>query len=539
MRIPEGAVDPERASAYQSQGLWDDVTLPDQVRRWAHERSNETAVVDHAGTRRHTWSQLAEDAGTLAAALEKHGVGPGDVVSVQLPNGYEAVVAAVSVLSIGGVLNPLLPNYRARELGHVFRSARPKAILTPDVYRGFDHRMMVAEVSAETGQTPVHFVVGENGGDARIADILAAPTTAAPVSSPRAGDISELLFSSGTEAQPKAILHTEQTTNCAVRTAYTDLGMSQSDVVWMPSPIGHSTGFNYGLRFALYHGLRLVLQDEWNPESAVDLIEQEQCSYTLAATTFLNDLLPVARRDPSRVRSLVRFGCGGASVPPELVAEADGLGIRVLRLYGSTEVLVGTWNRPGAMRAKRMHTDGSPMSHVEIECRRDDGTVCDPEEPGEIFTRGPSTCVGLFDDPERTRAIFDSEGWVRSGDLGTVDAEGYLSVVGRKKEIIIRGGLNIAPREIEELILRFPEVDRVAVVGLPHPRLGELSCACVMLRPGSSLSLDEMSERLLAEGLAKYKLPERLERLDSLPVTASGKTQKHEIVRILSEVELS
>jgi non-ribosomal peptide synthetase component E (peptide arylation enzyme) len=204
-----------------------------------------------------------------------------------------------------------------------------------------------------------------------------------------------------------------------------------------------------------------------------------------------------------------------------------------LRLYGSTEVLVGTWNRPDAPLAQRMDTDGTPMSDVDVEIRDDDGKPCGPGETGEIFVRGPNTCVGFFADPDRTAATFDEDGWVRSGDLAVVGAHDTLTVAGRKKEIIIRGGINIAPREIEELILAWPEVERVAVVGIPDERLGERGCACVVLRAGATLTFDEMITRLKATGLATYKLPEQLQVLDALPTTASGKIQKFEIVRTI------
>jgi non-ribosomal peptide synthetase component E (peptide arylation enzyme) len=525
----------ERRRHYLANGLWDETTLPGRVARWAHEQGDAVAVVDSAGERRRSYRELQADAMRLAVALAEQEISAGEVVSVQLPNRYEAVVAAVAVLSLGAVINPLLPNYRARELGHVWSRARPRAVLTPDHDKGFDHVALVNEVSRATGHRPWHVVVGDAGGDARLAEILDRPNpvrpaaTAGEARSGSAGDVSELIFTSGTEALPKAILHSEQTANFSVRVAFEDLGMSKTDVVWMPSPVGHSTGFNYGLRFALYHGLPLVLQDVWDAEAAADLVAREGCTYTLAATTFLQDLIEAAARNPERTRSLRRFGCGGAPVPPELVDAAHGLGIEVLRLYGSTEVLVGSWNRPGSPLRKRLHTDGLPMRHVEIVCLREDGTPCDVEEPGEIFTRGPNTSIGLFEDPERSAAIFDPQGWVRSGDQGILDADGYLTVVGRIKEIIIRGGLNIAPREIEDLLLRLPQVERAAVVGLPDPRLGERSCACLVLRAGASLDLPELCDRLLADGLAKYKLPERLEIFEALPQTASGKIQKHRI----------
>jgi len=221
-------------------------------------------------------------------------------------------------------------------------------------------------------------------------------------------------------------------------------------------------------------------------------------------------------------------------VPPHLVDLAAERGIQVLRLYGSTEVLVGSWNRPWSTRDQKRDTDGVAMSHVEMEIRGDDDKVVPPDEPGELFVRGPNTCVGFFADPERTAATF-SDGWVRSGDVLRMDADGYVTVVGRKKEIIIRGGLNIAPREIEELLVAFPEVERAAVIGLPDERLGERMCACIVLRAGASVDFPTMIERLKAAGLATYKLPERLEVLDALPATASGKVQKHEIVRALTD----
>ncbi|HEX6311225.1 MAG TPA: AMP-binding protein, partial [Acidimicrobiia bacterium] len=516
-------------------GHWTDDTLAGRVDHWAATRPSAVAVVDETG--RHGYGDLRDDAARVVGFLQELGVSAGDVVSVQLPNRYEAVVAAVAVQAAGAVVNPLLPNYRAKELAYVFSQASPRVVFTPAEYRGFDHRPMIDQVRATTGIQAAHVVVGAgaSGGDAVLDEVLARPPAA--LAPGPADAVSELIFTSGTEANPKAIMHTEQTANFSVRVAHADLGLGADDVVWMPSPVGHSTGFNYGVRFALYHGLTLVLQDVWDPDAAVELVQREGCSYTLAATTFLQDLVSAADRGGARLGSLRCFGCGGAPVPADLVRAADERGIRVLRLYGSTEVLVASWNRPSSPLAKRADTDGIAMSHVELEVRGDDGTPPPPGEPGELFVRGPDTCVGFFGDEERTATTFGPDGWVRSGDLVTIDTDGYLTVVGRKKEIIIRGGMNIAPREIEDLLTAFPEVERAAVVGLPDERLGERSCACVVLRPGDALDFDTMVARLRATGLAGYKLPERLEILDTLPTTASGKVQKHEIGRRLGVAE--
>ena len=262
-----------------------------------------------------------------------------------------------------------------------------------------------------------------------------------------------------------------------------------------------------------------------DPSAAVEMITNRGCSYTLAATTFLADLVDECERDGSVLPALTHFGCGGAPVPAALVERADAVGIRVLRLYGSMEVLCATWNRPDSPVEKRCHTDGPALSHTDLRI-----------EDGELHVRGPHTSVGFFEDAERTAATYLPGGWVRSGDLVEMDSEGYVTVVGRKKEILIRGGINVAPREIEELIVAFPEVRQAAVVGVPDARLGERMCACVVLRDGASLDLTMMTARLRARGLATYKLPEQIQVVDQLPATASGKVQKHELLkRILAE----
>jgi acyl-CoA synthetase (AMP-forming)/AMP-acid ligase II len=527
---------PERRRAYESAGLWDGTTLAGRVSVHATATPEALAVVDASG--RYSYGSLARDAAAVATAMRSRGVAAGDVVSIQLPNRYETVVAAVAAQSIGAVINPLLPNYRQHELVNVFRTAPPRLVFTPGEYRGFDHRGLVGAVVAASGApVPVHVVVGDSPGPGQVAfeSLLSGGAGGADeLAAGAASDVSELIFTSGTEARPKAIMHTEQNANFSVRVAWDDLGVGPGDVVWMPSPLGHSTGFNYGLRFALYHGLPLVLQDRWSGSDAADLVAAERCSYTLAATTFLQDLVEEAGRRGVTLDSLRLFGCGGAPVPPRLVDSAAAAGVQVLRLYGSTEVLVGTWNRPGSGERQRRETDGRPMSHVEIAIVGDDDQPVGPGEPGELLVRGPNTCVGYYADPERTAATFLPDGWVRSGDVLVRDTNDYVTVVARKKEIIIRGGLNIAPREIEDLLGGFAEVERAAVIGLPDDRLGERMCACVVLRPGTSLSFDDMVARLRDAGLATYKLPERLEVLDALPATASGKVQKHELVRRLA-----
>jgi len=535
MRRLRNVVTPaDRRQHYLETGLWNADTLTGRVARHAVERPTAVAVVDNLGARCVSYADLEADASRIAGFLAERGVERGDVVAIQLPNWYETVAIAIAIFKLGAVINPMLPVYRARELRHMLRVGETKVIFTPQSYRNFDHLGLIEQLRDELPDLKAHVVVQGAGGRAVPFEDVMRCSSSPPATSLDAADVSELIFTSGTEAEPKAIMHTEQTTNFSVRAAFTSLDMNPNDVIWMPSPIGHSTGFNYGLRFALYQGLKLVLQDRWNGAEAADLVAAQGCTYTLAATTFLLDFVNACAAQPCEVASMRLFGCGGAPVPPDLVRAAAGQGVGVLRLYGSTEVLVGTWNRPSSPLDKCTDTDGLAVDDVEVVIRDEDGRDV-VGEPGEIYTRGPNTCVGFFDDPERISATFTSDGWVKSGDLAVMDADGYLTVVGRKKEILIRGGLNIAPREVEEIILKLPQVAAVAVVGLPQDRLGEIGCACVVLRPSGSLSLTELLEHLRATGLATYKWPEHLEIVGELPMTPSGKVRKHILVAALTQ----
>lgn len=531
LSLPEHRAARER---YEHAGWWDRSTLSELVRATAAQRPSHLAVVDLEGRRRRTYAELDRDAGRVAGHLVHLGVAPGDVVAVQLPNWYEHVALALGVLRAGAVLNPMVTIYRRRELTHMVGVAGTKVLITPEVYRGFDHAAMGRDLSAEYPGL-VHLAVPDPTEAPDVFGTWLATLPQGPQPVPRAASfVSEVLFSSGTEAAPKAIMHTEQTANAGVRTAASSLGLTETDIVWMPSPIGHSTGLNFGVRMAFVHGLTLVLQDKWDPAIAARLVQAEGCTYTVAATTFLSDLVRHCEQHAVALPSLRLFGSGGAPVPPDLVAAADRHQMTVLRLYGSTEVLVATWTRPGATPEQRRHTDGIPLDGVELEVRDDSGRAV-IGSPGEILVRGPACTVGFLNDPVRTAQTIDPEGWVSSGDLGVLDADGYLTIVGRKKEIIIRGGMNVAPREVEDLIASLPGVEAVAVVGLPDERLGEIGCACLVLRPGTELTLPDLVAELKEQGLANYKLPERLAVFAELPRTASGKIQKHRLLEALTE----
>jgi acyl-CoA synthetase (AMP-forming)/AMP-acid ligase II len=534
--LVDSVTTPERRARYLESGLWTDQTVVAQVAVHAETRGDAPAVVDLFGRRRMSYRRLAADANRVANLLLEEGLEAGDVVALQLPSWYETVAIGLGVAKAGGVVNPMLPIYRAKELGHMLGLAETRFLFTPARYRGFDHRALITELPDVVQTRLKHFVVEEPGESSAFLESLNDYPSVADAGRARAADeVAALFFTSGTEAQPKAVMHTEQTINFTARSLVSSLGIHDGDVVWMPSPVGHSTGF-IATRLSLNFGLKLVLQDRWDAADAARLIESERCTYTSAAATFLQDLVDAGRGLGCDLSSLRLFRCGGAPVPAELVARAAELGIFVLRIYGSTEALSSTGNRIESPYEKRVGTDGFPIDHVEVEIRRDDGTPTEPGEAGEVFVRGPNTSVGFLRDQERTAAIFDGDGWVGSGDLAVMDGDGYISIVGRKKEIIIRGGLNVAPREVEELLLGMPNVLAAAVVGIPHPRLGETGCAFLVVEAGAEIGFEAMVAYLRGRGLAAYKLPERLELVEHLPMTPSGKVQKHLLASQIASV---
>lgn len=530
---------PDRQAEYRACGAWTTITLASRVEEHAVRTPDAVAIVDGTDGRVKTFGQLAKDARRVAAFLSDRGVGRGVGVAVQLPNRYETVVVDVAMLMLGARLSPLLPNYRKNELQHILTVSRCAVLVVPERYRDFDHLQLADQLAESVSSLHTVLVVGDarDSGWPTLDDALAfEPLEHRPTDD--ASAVSEIIFTSGTESSPKAVMHSEETLNCSVEATARHIGLAAEDVVWMPSPIGHSTGLNFGVRMALLHGLPCVLQDRWDASHALELIERHRVTYTLAATTFLSDLLSASGAGTA-LRSMRHFGCGGAPVPKELVDEAAGVGMRVERLYGSTEALIVSWTDSEGDDADRGMHDGEVLAGIEVAILDDAGDPLAAGEAGEIAVRGPNVCLGFFEDPERTGSSFNQEGWLRTGDLGVLDGRGHLSIVGRKKEIIIRGGLNIAPREIEDLAALHPDIGEVAIVGLPDDRLGEIMCACVVPRGEAQVTFDGLVGFLEERGLAKYKLPQRLVVLGSLPRTPTGKLQKFAIQDAINRQEQS
>ena len=518
-----------QAASYEMAGLWPGVTLFDAFEDVVARKSDKLLVV--AGDTRWSYRDVAERVERLAAALAVKGIGPGDVISIQLPNWAEFLLIHLAATRLGAVTNTLLPLYRAKELRYIMAFARTKMVFAPTVFRKFDYRALYRELMPDLPDLQYVCLIGE-GCPPDMLDFVSLLDHDGPA--PRfAADgnaATVLIFTSGTESSPKGVLHSHNTLMFGNRAAARLLGLTADEIIWSVSPISHATGIEWGVRQTIVLGGTIVLQDVWDVDAALDLIERERCTLTTAATSFATMLLEsdsIERRDLSSFRT---FLCGGASIPSELGAAMRArIGCTLYPCWGMSECFAATMCAADDPEDRRWGTDGRAMPGSETaifdEARAHTLAV---GEVGDIATRGPHVALGYFNDPERTAETF-RDGWLFSNDLGVIDAQGYLRVVGRKKDIINRGGLKISASEVEEMLMKHPSVRAVALVGLPDARLGERACACVVAIPGQTPALGALVASLRAMGVSDYKLPEFLALVDELPMTPTGKVQKFQL----------
>ena len=519
------------AEAYRRDRLWRGETIWTAFAATAARMPSKLAVVD--GSTRLTYGALAAAAERLSAGLSRLGIGAGDAVAFQLPNWWETVVVLLATARCGAVATPVLPINRRRELGFILGQAGARVCFAPGRYRDCDHRSLLAELRPELPALEHVIVVRDDAGPGALPfDTVAADTGAPLHTSTDAEALALLIYTSGTTADPKGVLHSHETLLAEGRSLGPVHELTASDTVLMPSPLTHISGIVHALLVPAVFGTTAVLMERWEPGVGLALIAAERVTYMVGAPTFLRDLARHPDLDVHDVGSFRLFSCGGADVDPVLVRDAAArLGCVAKRVYGSTEFPTIATTGPDDPPARRIDSEGRPIGAAEIRLVDDDGAPVRTGVEGEILARGPECFLG-HGDPALDAEVFTPDGWFRTGDLGTVDAAGYLRITGRKKDIIIRKGENISAREVEDLLAAHPAVAEVAVVGVPDVAAGEIACAVVRVRTGAAApSLEELVAYLTARGLSRRKLPERLEVVDDFPRTASGKVLK----RVLRE----
>jgi acyl-CoA synthetase (AMP-forming)/AMP-acid ligase II len=443
----------------------------------------------------------------LAAGLRDRGVGPGDMVAFQLPNWMEAAAVFWASAFLGAVVVPIVHFYGRKEVGYIIRTIAPRVFVTAERFGRLEYQ---ADLCADV---PIVGVVSQAG--ASFDELLGAEPMPGVVAADPAGP-ALIAFTSGTTRDPKGVIHSHQTLGFETRQLAgrypPDRGRQLT-----AAPVGHFIGMLNAFLIPLLDGSPINLTDVWDPARVLALMASDGLTVGGGAPYYLTSLLDHPDFTPGHLRRMKYAGLGGAAVPAAVTTRLAGLGMTVWRSYGSTEHPSITGCPYIAPEPKRLYTDGNVLPGVEIRLDAD----------GEIYSRGPDLCLG-YTDQALTDRVFDDEGWYRTGDIGVLDEDGYLTITDRKSDVIIRGGENISALEVEEILLAMPGIAEVAVVSAPDARLGEHAAAFVRLLAGVPVpAIGEMRAHLEQAGLARQKWPEELHAVDDFPRTATGKVQKY------------
>lgn len=482
-------------------------------------------AVDERG-RTLTFSGLRDHALRAAAGLHAHGIGEGTVVSWQLPTWLESLVLMSALARLGAVQNPILPIYREREVGFITRQAGSRFFICPTVWKGFDFQTMAS------GLTIPDLEIITCDGMLPDGDPGTLPAPAATPGSAEDYPIRWIFYSSGTTADPKGAQHTDATIGVTAAGMCARLDYGPTDRNSLFFPLTHVAGPIW-LASSLLSGGGHILMESFDPVGAIAVLQRNDVTMAGSGTIFHLAYLKAQREQPKAPLFPLVRNCpgGGAPKPPQLhydiKAELGGRG--VLSGWGLTEapiLTMGTYDDPDNRLAE---TEGRPMPGVSLRVVTLEGRLAEPGEEGELRAKAPQMMRGYVD-PTLSEHAFDDEGWFRTGDLGTLDSDGFVTITGRLKDVIIRKGENISAKEIEDLLFTHPAVADVAVIGLPDLEVGERACAVVASAPGSGpLTFEEMVAFLKDKGLMVQKLPERLELLDALPRNPAGKVQKQDL----------
>jgi cyclohexanecarboxylate-CoA ligase len=523
-----------RGPAMRAQGFWRDETLLHHLALAVARSPDKTAIVacrsDLGTETRLSYRQIDDLSNRLAAALRAHGIGRGDVVSFQLPNWWEFSILHLACLKLGAISNPLMVIFRERELRFMLGLAESKILVVPASFRGFDYAAMAANLREHLPKLAHVFVVGRDGPDgfARLIEhpVPASPFT--PADGPSPDEVIQLLYTSGTTGEPKGVMHSSNTMLSNLEYFAERLGLGVDDVIHMPSPLAHQLGFMYGIVLPIMLGGTAILQDIFSAPEMARQIRDEGATFTMGATPFLNDLTEHVAASGQGTPRLRVFVSAGAPIPRALVAKArQTLGAAIISAWGMSENGAVTTTKLDDGEEKATTTDGCTLPGIELRIVDAEGARVPTGQDGQLQVRGCSNFIGYLKRPELNPN--DPEGWFDTGDLARMDADGYIRIAGRSKDIIIRGGENIPVVEVEGLLFRHPAVAEVAIVGFPDTRLGERACAFVRLREGASLTLPEVTAYLEAQRMARQYMPERLEIVAQLPRTPSGKIQKFKL----------
>jgi len=528
------------ATAERYRSMWRDVPLHKSLVAFAGSTPSAPAVVSYglSGERRSLdYRRYDELSRRIAVGLSARGVRPGSNVAVMLPNCHEFGATIFAIKRLGAIYTGIPVSYRHRELTYIANHVRAQVLIVAGRHRRTSLQDLAQEV-VEHSSWIRHVVVLEPDGQlprdprwSSFQDFISMdPAFDATEVDPTA--ICHVGFTSGTTGEPKGVMNTHNSLDVVIRglvAHVTPEALGVPPVALVASPVGHHTGYLWGVLSTSHLGGTAVFMEAWDPDRALEIINAEGVTWMMGAPTFVQDLASAAERRGERPTSLTLICIAGGPIPRDLVPRAgEQLNSFICPAWGMTEWGVGISAAPSMDADLVAKTDGYPVPPCEIRVVNETGTPV-TGELGELQMRGPGLFVGYHDRPEYTSEAVDGDGWFRTGDLARHDPGGTVVLEGRIKDVIIRGGLNLPVRELEDLILSHPDVLQVAVVGMPDERLGERACAFVVAREGMSPTLEDIVSHLGSLGLSTHYLPERVELLAELPRTMSGKIRKVEL----------
>ncbi|HKT76574.1 MAG TPA: AMP-binding protein [Sphingobium sp.] len=524
--------DQARADEAYVSGLWVRETLAEALAREAAAAPERVLLID--GGVRLDCGTLQARANELAQALMAR-FPRGSVISFMLPNWHEAAIIYLGVTLAGMVAHPVMPSLRDHDLLFMLKDVGSRMIFVPADLRGFDYRAMMDRIAPQFATAPETVVLRGDAGAHTAFDALFGAATNAPLPVMEPDAVRMVLYTSGTTGSPKGVLHSHNSIHALIRQLGDHWLVEPGDRFLVPSPIAHIGGSIYAFEMPLLLGTTAILMERWDPVPAVEILASQRCTHMAGATPFLEGILRAAGEAGTHLPDLKLFICGGASVPPSLIRSAADYFDKavVTRVYGSTEVpvtTVGVIDRNDVAHAAE--TDGAPgIAEVRLVDEREQAG-----DEGEIRARGPQMLVGYLHAEDEAK-VFDAAGFYRTGDLARRVDGRFLVVSGRSKDIIIRNGENISPKEIEDMLVDHPEIAEVAIVGVPDARTGERACAVIVPRGDARPDVASLRAFLDRQGVAIFKMPEQVDIRPSLPKNDAGKVLKHELRAMLRPKE--
>jgi HIP---CoA ligase len=499
-------------------------TIPHAAEAAARRWPEALALIE--GESRFTFAELWSECRGAASALLERGIGKGDRIAIWAPNRREWVIAAIAAQTCGAAIVPLNTRLKGREAGDILRRTRARMLFAVTDFLGIDYPALLADEAlpdlAETilmdRDWDAFLTTGKGADDPRIDAHLAALT---------ANDLSDIMFTSGTTGQPKGVLMTHGRIIPQVGVWIGNTGLATRERYLIANPFFHSFGMKVGWVACLIAGAVMVPMPQFDVAEAARLIAQERIAFLPGPPTIFQMLLAELERAPFDVSSLRGGTTGAATVPPVLIGRIrDELGMRdIITAYGMTECVNITSCRPGDPVELIAGTCGAAIPGNEVIIAGDDGRELPRGKTGEIFVRGIGVMQGYLDDPAATAEAIDAEGWLHTGDVGTMDANGYVRITDRKKDMFISGGFNVYPAEVEKLLAVHPAIGMVAVIGVLDERMGEVGKAFIVLRPGAQADAAELLG-WARENMANYKVPRHIALVEDLPRNAAGKVSK-------------